>query len=164
MKRLMTIALLLLAGLTVSAQGKWSATNYAADELKGQRAYTAYQYSDPNMGSYVSWGWDDPDFRLVTSSGIFTKSLCYAWYGQFYAFKVLVGIYNGKGELQEKFFLFMESEASSLQDKIHLSSIKPERKKAKKIIKALTKDKGLVRFVCARYDQADFDLYVPYFR
>ena len=163
MKKIFAIALLLLAGLTVSAQG-WTTADYAGDELKGTAPYTAYQYSDPKMGSYVSWGWEDPDFRLITNSGIFHKQLCYAWYGQFYAFKVLVGIYNSKGELQEKFFLFMESEAASIQDKIHLSSLKSERKKAKKIIKALTKDKGLVRFVCARYNQADFDLYVPYFR
>ena len=162
MKKIFTIALMVVISMAASAQG-WTTADYAGDELKGTAPYTAYQYSDPKMGSYVSWGWDDPDFRLITNSGIFHKQLCYAWYGQFYAFKVLVGIYNSKGELQEKFFLFMESEAASIQDKIHLSSLKSERKKAKKIVKALTKDKGLVRFVCSRYNQADFDLYVPFF-
>ena len=42
----MTIALVLLAGLTACAQGKWTYSNFPADELKGQQAYTAYEYED----------------------------------------------------------------------------------------------------------------------
>lgn len=49
MKRLMTIALVLTAVLAASAQGKWTYSNYQADELKGQQAYTAYQYEVPSM-------------------------------------------------------------------------------------------------------------------
>lgn len=150
--------------MAASAQGRWTTTDYKGDELKGTAPYTAYQYSDPKMGSYVSWGWDDPDFRLITDSGIFHQQVCYAWFGQFMGYRVLVGIYDDKGMLQEKFYLFFDSEANSMPNKIHLSSLKSERKKAKKIVKALTKDKRLVRFVCSRYNQSDFDLYVPYFR
>ena len=83
MKRLMTIALVLLAGLTAGAQGRWTYSNYQADELKGQQAYTAYQYEVPGVGSYVSWGWKDPDFRLITARGIFEETVCYEWYGSF---------------------------------------------------------------------------------
>ena len=163
MKKLLTITLLLLIGLTVVAQGKWTATKYAADELTGQGAYTAYNYSEPGKGSYVSWGWDDPDFRLITEKGIFEESVCYAWYGQYRAVRVLVGIYNTQGELQEKFYVEMYKEKSSLGDKIHLSSMKKQRKMAKKIAKALSESKGLVRFICARYGQSDFEIVVPYF-
>lgn len=75
MKKLLTIALLLLAGLTASAQGEWTYTNFEADALKGQKAYTAYQYEVPGVGTYVSWGWNNPDFRLITARG-FSRSLC----------------------------------------------------------------------------------------
>ena len=156
--------MLLLIGLTADAQGKWTATRYAADELTGQAAYTAYNYTESGNGSYISWGWDDPAFRLITEKGIFEESICYAWYGQYRAVRVLVGIYNAQGELQDKFYVEMYKESSSPGDKIHLSSMKKERKKAKKIAKALSEDKGLVRFICSRYSQSNFEIVVPYYR
>lgn len=163
MKKLMTIALLLLVGLTASAQGKWTYTNYAADALTGQQAYTAYQYEVPGVGSYVSWGWTEPDFRLITANGIFNESICYEWYGSFRAYRVLVGIYNAKGELQEKFYIQMYKESSGPGDKIHLSSMKKQQKLGKKVAKALSEGDGFVHFVCARYSQGDFDLTVPHY-
>ena len=45
MKKLLTIALLLLACLTVSAQG-WTTADYAGDELKGTAPYTAYLHNE----------------------------------------------------------------------------------------------------------------------
>lgn len=164
MKKLLTIVMLLLGEMAASAQGKWTTSQYAADELTGQAAYTAYNYTEPGKGSYISWGWDDPDFRLITERGIFEESVCYAWYGQYRAVRVLVGIYNTQGVLLEKFYIEMYRERSSPGDKIHLSSMKKERKKAKKIAKALSKDKGIVRFVCARYSQSDFEIMVPYYQ
>lgn len=160
MKKLLTIALLLV-GLTVSAQGKWTYTNYEADALKGQKAYTAYQYEVPGVGSYVSWGWNEPDFRLITASGIFEESVCYEWYGSFRAVRVLVGIYDAQGTLKEKFYVQMYKERSGTGDKIHLSSMKKQQKLGKKISKALSEGDGYVRFVCSRYAQSDFDLTVP---
>lgn len=163
MKKLLTIALLLLVGMTAGAQGKWTYSNYPADALTGQQAYTAYMYEVPGVGSYVSWGWDDPDFRLITANGIFSESICYEWYGSFRAYRVLVGIYTAKGELKEKFYVQMYKENSSLGDKIHLSSMKKQRKLAKKISKALSDGDGFVRFVCARHSQGDFDFTVPHY-
>lgn len=163
MKKLMTIALLLSLCMTAGAQGKWSTTNYAADELKGQRAYTAYTYEKPGVGTYVSWGWKNPDFRLITENGIFDESLCYEWYGSFHAVRVLVGIYDAQGNLQEKFYVQMYKESSGLGDKIHLSAVKKQQKLGKKIAKALSEGDGFVRFVCARYSQSEFDLIVPHY-
>lgn len=164
MKKFLAIALLLLTVLTAGAQGEWRATRYAGDELTGTAEYTAYNYTEPGNGSYISWGWGNPEFRLITEEGIFSESVCYAWYGSYKAVRVLVGIYNDQGDLKEKFYLDMYKEKESLGDKIYLSSMKSERKKARKIAKALTTDKGAVRFVCARFHQSDFDFTVPYFR
>ena len=164
MKKKIIIAMITLATLTAGAQGEWSSAQYAGDELTGTEAYTAYQYKEAGNGSYVSWGWNDPHFRLITENGIFSESICYAWYGQYRAVRVLVGIYDGQGNLKEKFYVDMYKEKESPGDRIALSSMKSERKKAKKIAKALTSDKGIVRFVCARYSQSDFDLWVPHYK
>ena len=163
MKKLMTIALLLLAELAASAQGKWSCYDFQADELKGHEAYTGYEYEVPGVGSYVSWGWNNPDFRLITEKGIFAESICHEWYGSFRACRVLVGIYNASGELKEKFYVQMYRESSGLGDKIHLSAMKKQQKLGKKIAKAISDGDGFVRFVCARSSQNDFDLTVPHY-
>jgi len=163
MKRMMTIALVLLVGLAASAQGKWTYSNFQADELKGQQAYTAYEYEVPGVGSYVSWGWKNPDFRLITAKGIFEETVCYEWYGSFRAARVLVGIYDAQGTLQEKFYVQMYKESSGPGDKIHLSAMKKQQKLGKKISKALSEGDGFVRFICARFSQSDFDLTVPHY-
>lgn len=158
------MTIMILTALTVSAQGEWTKTQFDGDELTGVSAYTAYTYSEEGKGSYVSWGWDDPHFRLITEKGIFSESVCYAWFGQYRAVRVLVGIYDGQRNLKEKFYVDMYQEKTSRGNRISLSSMKSERKKAKKIAKALTSDRGIVRFVCARYSRSNFDLWVPYFR
>ncbi len=163
MKKLLTIALLLLVVLTAGAQGKWTYANYAADELTGQQAYTAYEYEVSGVGSYVSWGWKNPDFRLITQRGIFDESICYEWYGSFRACRVLVGIYSAQGILQEKFYVQMYKESSGPGNKIHLSGMKKQQKLGKKIAKALSEGDGYVRFICARYSQNDFELKVPHY-
>ena len=43
MKKLLTIALLLLAGLTAGAQGRWTVSHREADPMKGQDARDAQQ-------------------------------------------------------------------------------------------------------------------------
>ena len=163
MKKLITIALLLLMVLTANAQGKWTYSNFPADELKGQQAYTGYEYQVPGVGSYVSWGWKNPDFRLITERGIFEESVCHEWYGSFRAVRVLVGIYTATGTLQEKFYVQMYKEKSSPGSKIHLSAMKKQQKLGKKIAKALSDGDGFVRFICARYSQSEFDLTVPHY-
>ena len=44
MKKLLTIALMLLAGLTASAQGVWKVSHREADPMKGQEAKDVYVY------------------------------------------------------------------------------------------------------------------------
>ena len=163
MKKLLTIVMLLLAWLTAGAQGRWTATDFPADELQGTKAYTAYQYKCPGVGAYVSWGWDEPDFRLITENGIFSEQVNYEWYGSFRGCSVLVGIYSAGGELQEKFYVQMYRESTGIGNKIHLSTMKKQKKLARKISKALSEGDGYVRFICPRYSDADFELVVPHY-
>jgi len=47
---LFAITLLLLTGLTASAQGQWTTVKVEADELKGVKGGESYQYSVDSIG------------------------------------------------------------------------------------------------------------------
>lgn len=84
------------------------------------------------------------------------------------AVKVLVGIYDissGKPVLMERFNLFMDKERNSLGDKICISSasLKRERKKAMKVLQALTTSNRIVRFICPRFSDTSLDFNVPFY-
>lgn len=170
MKKILAIALLLLAGLTASAQvpTKWTSTKYAGDELTGTQAYTAYSYTLPGTGKIVTFGWNTPEFRIITEKGIFQESVYYTGFGESKAVKVLVGIYkisSGGPVLLERFNLFMDKERNSLGDKICISSasLKRERKKAMKVLQALTTSNRIVRFICPRFSDTSLDFNVPFY-
>lgn len=169
MKRLFTIALLAVLVLAAGAQSaplKWKSTRYAGDELTGQQAYTAYNYTVPGTGSIVTFGFNSPEFRIITEKGIFNETVYYTGFGESMAVQVLVGIYevkNGQPVLLERFNLFMSKERNTLGDKIVISSgsLKRERKKAMKIMEALRTNYRIVRFLCPRYADTTLDLCVP---
>lgn len=171
MKKVLTIALMALLSLTVDAQvkNKWTSTKYEGDALTGTQPYTAYRYNQPGIGTIVTFGWTTPEFRIITQKGIFEESVYYTGFGESLAVKVLVGIYDistGKPELLERFNFFMDKERNSLGDKICVSgaSLKRERKKALKILQALTTKNRIVRFICPRFSDVALDLCVPYYQ
>lgn len=149
-------------------KGQWNKTDIPSDELTGTEAYTAYTYQD-KTGAFACFGWDNPEFRLVTNKGIFEESVYYTGFGESRAVQVLVGIYDlsaGKVDLVDKFNIFMDVERSSLGDKITINrgSLKKEKKKALVILNALTKPKTVVRFICKRFREESFDMLVPSYK
>ena len=66
MKKLLTIALLLLVGMAAGAQGRWTVSHRKADTMKGQDARDVYIYDANGIGSLVVWDWNKADFRLIT--------------------------------------------------------------------------------------------------
>ena len=171
MKKLLTNALMLLVVLTTNAQDvplKWTSTHYAGDELTGQQAYTAYSYTLPGTGSFVTFSFDAPEFRIITEKGVFKETTYYTGFGQSLAEQVLVGIYEVKDKqpiLLEKFNLFMDKERNTLGDRIVISSesLKRERRKAIKILQALREPNRIVRFLCPRFADSTLDLCVPFY-
>lgn len=171
MKRLLPIALWLIC-MIASAQNvptKWTSTRYEADALTGQQAYTAYRYALPGTGSIVTFGWNRPEFRITTEKGIFKETTYYTGFGESLAVQVLVGIYDistGEPVLIDRFNIFMDKEDNSLGDRIVISSgsLKREKKKALKILQALTTKNRIVRFLCPRYADTTFELCVPYYQ
>ena len=169
-KRLITLALMAVMCMSAFAQlqGQWTKADVPGDELTETEAYTAYTYQD-KIGAFVCFGWDSPEFRLVTNKGVFEESVYYTGFGESHAVKVLAGIYDlsaDKVDLVERFNIFMDVEKSSLGDKITINpgSLKREKKKALKIMNAVTKPKTVVRFICNRYGEGSFDMLVPSYR
>ncbi len=71
MKKLLTIGMLLLAGLTAKAQGVWSTGVIEGDALKGTPTRTYYQYDVEGMGSFILFDWEDWYFHIFTDKGTF---------------------------------------------------------------------------------------------
>ncbi len=158
MKKLFTIALMLIAGMTASAQGTWSTGMNEVDELKGLLGGPYYRYDLEGMGSFVLWDWEDWKFRIVTDKGKFKEQLASS--GNYYV-SLFIGLYSLDGKLTEKFDLIIEPDHSSP----YIATINKNwmyfpkhRRKIKKMIRTLKSGDGYVRIVCGRRDMQDFDL------
>ena len=157
MKKLLAIALLLFAGLTVSAQGTWSTGMNEADEQKGLLGGPYYRYDVEGMGTFILWDWEDWKFRIITDKGKFyvqTGSV-----GKYVSYSM--GLYTLDGQLTEKVESLIEADISNYNtatintDWWYLHSPK---KKIKRMVQALKSGEGYVRIVCKRRDMQDFDL------
>lgn len=163
MKKLMTIALLLLAGLTASAQGKWSTGMNKGDELKGTKDTPYYLYEVEGMGSFCLWDWKDWSFKITTDKGVFD-----VWNndrGKYWV-DITMGLYSLDGKLLDKFSREIEANHVNLKsawmntDWLYMRS---PRGKIKKMFKAVKNGTGYIRIICKRRNSPDFDLKVmPY--
>ena len=160
MKKLLSIALLLLAGLTASAQGTWTISHRQADPMKGQEAKDVYIYNVAGVGSMVIWDWDKADFRLVTEKGMFRT-----WVSSGSVFvPVKAGFYDEQGNMQKMVTVHLLPEDNKMRQYISTADFYMfGRKDIRKIFKHLKSGKGYVRFVAERYNDTDFDMRVtPY--
>lgn len=162
-KKNFVIALLLLSGLTTSAQGIWSTGELEADELKGQAAEAYYSYEVAGEGSFVFWDWDDFLFKINTDKGVFD-----VWYyeqtGDRYI-RILLGLYDLNGKLVEKLNTELRADVSGRSAWILKQGMysPTTRKKIKKMKHALKSGEGYVRVLCDRKSAPEFDLKVmPY--
>ena len=157
----MTIALLLLAVLTTSAQGRWTVTYREADELKGQKAQDVYVYDVAGVGSLVVWDWKSPHFRLISEKGMFRKMVS----GGNVYIPVTVGFYDENGKLEKRFTINLAEELNhSCRYITTFDYYMFGRKDIKKTLAKLKSGTGYVRILAMLYNQPDFDLKVTPFR
>lgn len=159
MKKLLTIALLLFAGLTAKAQeGTWTTGVNEPDELKGSSGGPYYCYSINGEGSFVVWDWDDHLFKINTDKGVFD-----VWYYEHTATRVMrvtIGLYAMDGKMVDKIenlelFADISGKSAWASKDGYWYAIK---KKIKKMKRALKTGKGYIRIICARKDAQEFDI------
>lgn len=165
MKKVLLFFFMMCATMTAGAQGTWQKVINEADELRGQEAGEAIIYSIPQMGSFVVFGWDSCQFRLVSDETIFNTVVSSGYTGQ----KILVGIYDDNNKLIEKFEMWLDLESNTghrfikTRNAGYMSNPVGQKKKVKKIFKALQSDSGYVRIIAERYNSTDFDIKItPY--
>ncbi|MBR5395770.1 MAG: hypothetical protein IK144_11940 [Bacteroidaceae bacterium] len=161
MKKLLTIALLLLVGLTVSAQGTWSVTHRQADPLLGQEAQDVYVYNVKGLGSLVVWDWSKPSFRLITDQGFFHQV---AVAGTGLCVPVNVGFYDNNDKMTTKFQVIMFIENNTGSKFISTGGFYVGgRGNIRKMLSRLKSGDGYIRVVAELYDRQNFDMIVtPY--
>lgn len=161
MKKVFLMMLLTVVAVGAAGQGTWSKKTIKADELRGEEGGTYLLYEDPSMGEIVIWNWDEFQFRLISLGGQFNVSRD--------GMVVNVGIYDDNDKLVEKFGMWLDREDNRAnrfirtRDAGYMNNPVGQKKKVKKIFKALQSGTGYVRFLCERYNELDFDLKVlPY--
>ncbi len=157
----MTIALLLLAVLAASAQGKWTVSHREADPMKNQDERDVYIYTVKGIGNVVVWDWDKADFRLIAENGIFR---CMYTRGMKIV-PIKVGLYdeNGKLEKVQTFELVVEDNTNSKWITTADRYLEG-RKHIRRVMKRMKSGKGYVRFLGQLYNNQDFDIKVTPFQ
>ena len=171
MKKLLFTLIMMLTTQFVNAQavenlGTWEHTKTEADELKGQEASDVLIYTVAGMGDFVCWGFDEFQFRLVSSEAQFDIDAGYGRYvGSYAGVTINVGIYTKEGQLVDKFKMWLDKEDNRANRFVRtrnaggMSNPVGQKGKVKKIFKALKSGSDQkVRIVAPRYNTTDFDI------
>lgn len=165
MKKLMTIAMFLFAGLTTNAQGTWSTVTVEADELKGIKGGEVYRYSVDGMGTIEITDWKKDKILITTNEGEFEYSKnevvnpVTRINKVVYVSKVLIGLYDREGALQEK--IDGESyfdEGESPKSLLIVGRTFTQTRQLKRMLKTVQSGTGYLRVVCKRKGMSDFDI------
>ena len=108
MRKLLAIVLMTMLTMSTNAQGLWTTVKVEADELKGVKGGESYQYSVDSVGFIEITDWKKDRIIITTNEGEFEYSKhevvnpVTRMNKTVYISKVLVGLYNVEGTLQEK--------------------------------------------------------------
>ena len=159
---------MLLMAIHIGAQG-WQKIYVEADELKGEKGGEVFMFTDPNVGSFVVWDFNRPQFRLVSDKELFNTTIASGFGYTIKGLTAIVGIYDSNGNLKEKFNMWLDLEDNTshrfvrTRDAGGMSNPVGQKGKVKKIFKALQSSDGYVRIVAERYNSSDFDLKITPF-
>lgn len=159
MKKTINILIAILSMMEIAnAQSGWSSTEFEADELKGQPAYTALSYTDNQGNRLTMWSNEDNYFRITSCSHIFNYTVS----GSLKEVGATVGFYDTSDNLIEKIqmtFWPNDDNPRIAHNSIFLSR---NKKKGKKVIQYLRNEEGYIRIIAPLYRSiSGFDLKVP---
>jgi len=161
MKKLLTIALLLMMVLTAGAQGEWTVSHREADPMKNQTAKDVYIYEASGIGSVVVWDWDKADFRLITDDGFFRV----LYVNGMQIVPIKVGFYDDNGNLDKMYEIQLVPEDNTNNKWIATAGFYYfGRGNIRKIMKRLKSGSGYVRFLGELYGNKYFDFKVKPFQ
>lgn len=165
MRKLLAIALMTMLTTSTNAQGQWTTVKVEADELKGVKGGESYQYSVDSVGSIEITDWKKDRIVITTNDGVFEYSKhevvnpVTRMNKTVYISKVLVGLYNVEGTLQEKLdgesYFDEEGDSKSL---LVVGRTFTQTRQIKRMLKAVQSGEGYLRVVCKRKDMPDFDI------
>jgi len=146
MKKIFIFSIMCLFAVFANAQG-WTSDFHEADELKGQKAYTCYSFTN-ETGMFVFFSDPDDLFKIATFDGFFD-------YGRYHTTHVIIGLYDEDDKLIDKidYWIYVQKDNSSIAF--------DNGKKPKKVINYLKQNKGYIRIIADRYGKSSFDFKVP---
>ena len=169
MKRFAVLFLsVMLALVTVNAQGTWSKHTTDGDELKEIPAGEYFKYTVDTLGAVTIRDFNDWNLEVETYVGNFCGGLTSSSGGwQVPYVEIRMGLYDASGHLVEKFFQNIEGDYNwnyrSAHTSEHWLTTPQIRGKFRKMIKAMQSGDGYVRILIKRMNMADFDLKItPY--
>lgn len=170
MKKFMTIALLLYACLTVNAQGTWNTIKVETDELKGIKGGESYLFSVDSIGAIEITDWKKDRITITTIDGEFEYSkhevvnpVTYM-NKVVYVSKVLIGLYNAGGALQERLDGESYFDGEKPKSLLVVGRTFTQTRQIKRMLKAVQFGTGYLRVVCKRKDMPDFDIKTTLFQ
>ena len=163
MRKLLTIALMLI-GMTAYAQGVWKTVKVEADELKGVKGGESYQFTVDSIGFIEITDWKKDRITITTNEGVFEYSKqevvnpVTRMNKTVYVSKILIGLYNSEGGLQEKLdgeSYFAEENPKSL---LVVGRTFSQTRIMKRMLKAVQSGEGYLRIISKRKGMPDFYL------
>ena len=164
MRKLLAIALMTMLTMSTNAQGLWTTVKVEADELKGVKGGESYQYSVDSVGSIEITEWKKDRIVITTNVGEFEYSKhevvnkVTSMNKVVYVSKVLIGLYNDKGSLQEKLDGESYFDGENPKSLLVVGRTFTQTRQIKRMLKAVQSGEGYLRVVCKRKDMSDFDI------
>ena len=163
MKKLMAFVLLLV-GMTANAQGTWNSVRVEEDDLKGIKGGEIYQFSVDSIGSIEITDWKKDRIVITTNGGEFEYSKQEVVNSvthmnkTVYVSKVLIGLYNSEGSLQEKLDGESYFDGENPKSLLVVGRTFTQTRQIKRMLKIVQSGDGYLRVVCKRKDMPDFDI------
>ena len=164
MKRILTIIIMVVLCVTAYAQGNWITVKVEADELRGIEGGESYLYSVDSIGTIKIADWKKDRITITTNEGVFayTKNQVnnpvINMSKVVYVSKVLIGLYDTKGVLQEKLDGESYFDDDSPKSLLVVGRTFSQSRQIKRMLKAVQSGGGCLRIGCKRKDMPDFDI------
>ena len=166
MKKLLTIALLLLAALTAGAQEGWSTGVTKADELYDLKAERYYAFHKAGVGYFTFDEGAEWQFSVITDKGTFETWILSRTDGSAPSHYVhfIMGLYDMNGNMLDR---LQDNLQTSYRDRTvawvneKWTYSKKSKKFLKRALAAIMSGEGYLRIVLHRNRMEDWQLTVP---